>query len=58
MNSMSKYIQIKNPRTGRYVKLDVETGKIAGHKQAKGPYKNITIVGEKQEEADLNETKN
>lgn len=34
-------IQIKNPVTGRYVKIDTRTGRIIDHKKSKGPYKGI-----------------
>ncbi len=40
---MSKLVQIKNPRTGKYVKIDTEKRKIIGHKKSEGPYKNIPI---------------
>ena len=34
-------VQVKNPVTGRYVKLDTRTGRILDHKKSKGPYKGI-----------------
>ncbi|GAF84477.1 unnamed protein product [marine sediment metagenome] len=37
-------IQIKNPRTGRYVKIDKNIGKILSEKRTKGPYKGILKV--------------
>ena len=37
-------VQIKNPKTGRYVKIDRRVGKILSHKKSKGPYKNVPIA--------------
>jgi glutamate dehydrogenase/leucine dehydrogenase len=34
-------IQVKNPVTGRWVKIDTRTGKIVEHKKTAGPYKGI-----------------
>jgi len=34
-------IQVKNPVTDRYVKIDTTTGLIIDHKKSKGPYKGI-----------------
>ena len=36
-------VQVKNPMTGYYIKIDRTTGMIISHKQSKGPYKNIQI---------------
>lgn len=33
--------QIKNPVTGRYVKIDTDTGRIIANKKTGGPYKGI-----------------
>jgi hypothetical protein len=38
------YVQLKNPRTGRYVKIDRTQGLIVAHKKSEGPYKNIPIA--------------
>ena len=38
------YVQLKNPRTGRYVKIDRTEGQIVAHKKSEGPYKNIPIA--------------
>ncbi len=35
--------QVKNPRTGKWVKIDTRTGKIIAHKKTKNPYKNIPV---------------
>lgn len=40
-------VQIRNPRTGRYVKIDRSEGKILSHKMTVGPYKNIPVVRKK-----------
>ncbi|WP_407357130.1 hypothetical protein [Methanolobus sp. WCC5] len=37
-------VQIKNPKSGRYVKIDRTAGKILDHKKSEGPYKNIPIA--------------
>jgi hypothetical protein len=37
-------VQVKNPKTERYVKIDRTEGKIISHKKSEGPYKNIPIV--------------
>ena len=37
-------VQIRNPRSGLYVKLDRSNGTIVGHKDTPGPYDGITIV--------------
>jgi hypothetical protein len=38
-------VQLKNPKTGRYVKVDRDAGMIIGYKKTEGPYKNIPIAG-------------
>ncbi|HYR10441.1 MAG TPA: hypothetical protein VEQ60_21885 [Longimicrobium sp.] len=38
------YVQLKNPRTGRYVKIDRTQGLIIAHKKSAGPYKNVPIA--------------
>jgi hypothetical protein len=37
-------IQIKNPRTGRYVKIDRSAGRILSHKKSEGKYKNVPVA--------------
>jgi hypothetical protein len=37
-------VQLKNPRSGLYVKVDRGEGRIVGHKKSPGPYKNVPIV--------------
>ncbi len=34
-------VQVKNPVTNRYVKIDSSTGRILEHKKTPGPYKGI-----------------
>ena len=37
-------VQVKNPRTGHYVKIDRSLGRIIDHKKSSGPYSNIPIA--------------
>ncbi len=37
-------VQVRNPRTGKYVKIDRSEGKILAHKKSEGPYKNVPIA--------------
>ena len=39
--AISKRIQVLNPITKRYVKIDTDRGRIIDHKKSPGPYKNI-----------------
>ena len=39
-----KIIQTKNPRSNRYVKLDLEKGMVIASKKSEGAYKNIPII--------------
>ncbi len=39
--SVKDRVQVKNPVTGRYVKMDTKTGRIVDHKKTDGPYKGI-----------------
>lgn len=43
-----KIVQTKNPRSGRYVKIDREKGVILSNKSSKGPYKGIPIIRKKK----------
>ena len=38
---ISKRVQVKNPVTKRWVKLNTTTGRIVDHKKSTGPYKNV-----------------
>lgn len=37
-------VQIKNPRTGHYVKIDRDAGRILDHKKSEGPYKGVPVA--------------
>lgn len=37
-------VQVKNPISGRYVKIDRTAGRIVDHKKSAGPYKNVPIA--------------
>ncbi len=37
-------VQVKNPKTERYIKIDRALGQIIGEKTTKGPYKNIPVA--------------
>lgn len=41
-------VQIKNPKTGRYVRIDRSKGKIVSHKKSKGPYKGVPVARKKK----------
>ena len=37
-------VQVKNPKTGKYVKIDRSQGKILSHKKSSGPYKGVPVA--------------
>ena len=37
-------VQVKNPRSGHYVKIDRTAGKIIDHKKTSGAYKNVPVA--------------
>ena len=39
-----RFVQLKNPKTQMYVKVDKLKGLIVAHKKTRGPYKGIRIV--------------
>jgi len=41
-------IQVKNPKTKRYVKIDRSAGKIISNKKSEGPYKNVPVARKKK----------
>jgi len=41
-------VQVKNPRTGKYVKIDRSAGKIVSNKKSKGPYKGVPVARKKK----------
>lgn len=44
MSSKKRIVQTKNPRTGRYVKIDRAAGRILSTKKSEGPYKDVAII--------------
>jgi len=48
MSKKSKIGQTKNPRSGHYVKIDREKGKIISHKKSEGPYKKVPIIKKRE----------
>ena len=48
MTAKKKIGQVKNPRTGRYVKIDRDKGRIISHKPTKGPYKGVPVIRKKK----------
>jgi len=43
----ARYVQLCNPRTKHFVKIDRTTGSIVSHKRTPGPYKGIPIKGKR-----------
>lgn len=41
-------VQVRNPRTDRYVKIDRSEGKIISHKKSSGPYKDVPVARKKK----------
>jgi len=37
-------VQVKNPKTDKYVKIDRTEGKIISHKKSEGPYKGVPVA--------------
>jgi len=48
MEKKKDIVQVKNPRSGRFVKIDRAAGKIIDHKKTSGAYKNIPIAHKPQ----------
>jgi hypothetical protein len=42
--SKKNIVQTKNPRTGRYVKIDRAKGQILTAKKSEGPYKGVPVL--------------
>lgn len=38
-----RYVQLRNPMTGYWVKVDRKQGKIVAQKKTPGPFKNVPI---------------
>ena len=43
-NDKHDVVQVKNPRSGHYVKIDRTEGKILSHKKSDGPYKGVPVA--------------
>ncbi|CZG73905.1 hypothetical protein SC407_14675 [Legionella pneumophila serogroup 1] len=43
-NGKHDVVQVKNPKTGHYVKIDRTEGKIISHKKSDGPYKDVPVA--------------
>ena len=41
-------VQVKNPRSDKYVKIDRSVGRIVSHKKSSGPYKDVPIARKKK----------
>jgi len=41
-------VQVKNPRTNKYVKIDRSEGRIVSHKKTTGPYKGVPVARKKK----------
>jgi len=41
-------VQTKNPRTGKYVKIDRDKGKVISTKSSTGPYKGVPVIRKKK----------
>ncbi len=44
MKGKKDIVQTKNPRTGRYVKIDRSKGRILDSKKSEGPYKGVKVL--------------
>ena len=44
MSKKRDIVQVKNPRTGHYVKIDRAAGKIIDHKKSEGAYKDVPVA--------------
>jgi hypothetical protein len=44
MSKKKDVVQVKNPRTNKYVKIDRSEGRIVASKKSDGPYKNVPIA--------------
>ncbi len=39
--TVTRRVQVRNPVTKRWVKVDTKTGRIVSHKKTPGPYKGV-----------------
>jgi hypothetical protein len=37
-------VQVRNPKSGHYVKIDRSEGRIVSHKKSQGPYKAVPVA--------------
>jgi len=44
MSKKKDVVQVKNPKTGRYVKIDRDAGRIISHKKSSGKYKGVPVA--------------
>lgn len=44
MSKSRDVVQVRNPKTGHYVKIDRKAGKILDHKKSDGAYKGIPVA--------------
>jgi hypothetical protein len=44
MSTRNRIVQTRNPRSGHYVKIDREAGRIISHKASEKPYKGVPII--------------
>ena len=44
MPEKNRIVQIKNPKSGHYVKIDRKEGRIVSHKKSEGPYKGVPFA--------------
>ena len=44
MAKKARIVQTKNPKTGRYVKIDRKAGRIVDTKKSPGPYKGVPVA--------------
>ena len=53
---MRNIVQTLNPRSGWYIKIDINKAKIIAHKKSEGPYKKIKIISIKDKnEREIND---
>lgn len=48
MTKKKDVVQVKNPKTKRYVKIDRTAGKIVSQKKSSGPYKGVPVARKKK----------
>lgn len=42
--AIAKRVQIQNPITGTFIKLDTDTGRVLEQKKSPGPFKGVRIL--------------